>query len=45
MNVSLTVVLLKKDLNITEEDIAKRLVDYGYHAPMSELASIWHING
>ncbi len=24
---------LKKDLNITEEDIAKRLIDYGFHAP------------
>ena len=43
MNVSLTVVLLK-DLNITEEDIAKRLVDYGYHAP-TQSWPVSNING
>ena len=24
---------LKKEINITDEDVAKRLIDYGYHAP------------
>ena len=23
----------KADLNVSEEDIAKRLIDYGFHAP------------
>ena len=24
---------IKEELNISEEDIAKRLIDYGFHAP------------